>query len=36
MYLREIRWDGTDWIDVAEGMDQWRTLVNRVKNLWVP
>jgi transposase len=26
MDLREIRWDGTDWIDVAKNGDQWRAL----------
>jgi hypothetical protein len=27
--LREIGWDGMDWIDLAQVMDQWRVLVNR-------
>jgi hypothetical protein len=26
MDLREIGWYGVDWIDVADGMDQWRAL----------
>jgi hypothetical protein len=26
--LREIGWDGTDWIDLALDRDQWRDLVN--------
>jgi hypothetical protein len=26
--LREIGWDGVDWIDMAQDMDQWRALVN--------
>jgi hypothetical protein len=34
--LREIGWDGMDWIDVAEDRDQWRALVNTVMNLRVP
>jgi hypothetical protein len=34
--LREIGWDGMDWIDVAEGRDQWRVPVNTVMNLRVP
>jgi hypothetical protein len=34
--LREIGWDGMDWIDLAEDRDQWRALVNMVMNLWVP
>jgi hypothetical protein len=25
--LREIGWDGIDWIDLAQGRDQWRSLV---------
>jgi hypothetical protein len=36
MDLREIGWDGGDWIDLAQDMDQWRALVNAVMNLWVP
>jgi hypothetical protein len=36
MDLRKIRWCGMDWIDLAEGRDQWRALVNAVMNLWVP
>jgi hypothetical protein len=30
------RWDGMDWIDVAQDRDQWRALVNTVRNLRVP
>jgi hypothetical protein len=36
MDLREIGWDGMDWIDMAQDRDQWRSLVNTVMNLWVP
>jgi hypothetical protein len=28
MDLREIVWDGMDWIDLAEDRNQWRDLVN--------
>jgi hypothetical protein len=35
MDLREIRWDGMDWIDLAQDRDQWRALVNTVTNLRV-
>jgi hypothetical protein len=35
MDLREIGWDGVDWIDMAQDRDQWRDLVNMVLNLWV-
>jgi hypothetical protein len=36
MDLREIGWDGMDWIALAQDRDQWRALVNMVMNLWVP
>jgi hypothetical protein len=36
MYLKEIGWDGMDWIDLAEDRDQWRALVNAVMNLQAP
>jgi hypothetical protein len=36
MNLREIGWDGVDWIDMAQDRDQWRALVNTVLNLRVP
>jgi hypothetical protein len=36
MDLREIRWDGMDWIHLAQHRDQWRALVNTVMNLRVP
>jgi hypothetical protein len=28
MDLRELGWDGMDWIDVAQDRDQWRAVVN--------
>jgi hypothetical protein len=34
--LREIGWDGMDWINLAQDRDQWRALVNTVLNLRVP
>jgi hypothetical protein len=34
--LREIGWDGMDWIDLAQDRDQWWALVNTVMNLRVP
>jgi hypothetical protein len=34
--LREIGWNGMDWIDLAQNRDQWRALVNTVMNLRVP
>jgi hypothetical protein len=34
--LREIEWDGMEWIDLAQDKDQWRAYVNPVMNLRVP
>jgi hypothetical protein len=28
MNLREIGWDGMDWIDLTQDRDQWRALMN--------
>jgi hypothetical protein len=36
MDLREIGWDGMDWIDPAQDRDQWWALVNTGMNLRVP
>jgi hypothetical protein len=36
MDLREIGWDGMDWIDLALNRDQWRGLVKTVMNFRVP
>jgi hypothetical protein len=36
MDLREIGWDGMDWIYLAQNRDEWRALVNTVMNLRVP
>jgi hypothetical protein len=36
MDLREIGWDGMDWIDLAQDTDQWRAVVKTVMNLRVP
>jgi hypothetical protein len=35
MDLREVGWDGRDWIDVAEDRDRWKAHVNAVMNLRV-
>jgi hypothetical protein len=32
MDLREVGWDGMDWIDLAEDRDRWKALVNAVMN----
>jgi hypothetical protein len=34
--LREIEWDGMNWIELAHVRDKWRALVNTVMNLRVP
>jgi hypothetical protein len=36
MDLKEIGWDGIDWIDLAQDRGQWSALVNTVINLQVP
>jgi hypothetical protein len=33
--LSEIRWEGVDWIHVAQDRNQWRAVVNTVMNLKV-
>jgi hypothetical protein len=30
------RWNGVEWIDMAQDREQWRALVNTVLNLRVP
>jgi hypothetical protein len=34
--LRETEWDSMDWIDLAQDRDQWKALLNMVKNIRVP
>jgi hypothetical protein len=33
--LTATEWGGTDWIDLAQNMDQWRTIVNTIMNIRV-
>jgi hypothetical protein len=32
----DLKWDGVDWIELAQDRDQWRALVNTMMNLRVP
>jgi hypothetical protein len=34
--VRQIGWDGVDWVDLAQDRGQWRAFVNTVMNLRVP
>jgi hypothetical protein len=34
--IREVGWGGMDWIDLAQGRDRWRALVDMIMNLLVP
>jgi len=34
--LREIRWEGVDWMQLAQDSDQWWAVVNTVMNFRVP
>jgi hypothetical protein len=36
LYLKETRWGGTNWTDLAQDKDQWRAFVNTVMNLRIP
>jgi hypothetical protein len=36
MDLKEVRFEGVEWINVAQDKDRWRTLVNAVMNFRVP
>jgi hypothetical protein len=34
--VREIEWEGLDWMHLDQGTDHWLTLVNKVMNFQVP
>jgi hypothetical protein len=36
MDVKEIEWEGVDWINSAQDRDQWRAVVNTVMNFRVP
>jgi hypothetical protein len=33
MDLKDVGFEGVDWIDLAQDEDKWRSLVNTVKNI---
>jgi hypothetical protein len=36
MDLKEVRWEGKEWIGLAQDREKWRALANIVMNLPVP
>jgi hypothetical protein len=36
MDLREIGWEGVNWVHMAQDRDQWLAIVNTIMNLRVP
>jgi hypothetical protein len=36
MDLKEIGWEGGDWINLAQERDQWQAYVNTVMNFRIP
>jgi len=36
MDLREIGWEGVEWMHLAQDRDQLQAVVNTVMNLWFP
>jgi hypothetical protein len=36
MYVREIRWDGVNLINLVQSREQWRALVKTIMNILVP
>jgi hypothetical protein len=36
MDLRQIGWEGVDWIHLVQDREQWWALVNTVMNFWIP
>jgi hypothetical protein len=36
MHLREIGWEGVDWMHLSQDRGQWRAVMNKVTNIRVP
>ena len=36
MYVKEVGWEGVDWISLFQDRQEWRAVVNTVMNHWVP
>jgi hypothetical protein len=36
MAVRKIKWEGVDWMHLAQDTDPWQAVVNTVMNLCVP
>jgi hypothetical protein len=36
MDIREIGWEGVEWLHLAHNINQWQVLANKVMNIWVP
>jgi hypothetical protein len=36
MDLREVVWEGVDWMHLAQVRGQYQAVVNTVRNFWVP
>jgi hypothetical protein len=34
--LKEVEWEGMEWIHLVHNRNQWQALLNMVINLWVP
>jgi hypothetical protein len=35
MDLKEMVWEGVDWIHLAQDKNKWQNAVKRVMNLWM-
>ena len=34
--VKQVRWGGMDWIDLAQDRDRWRAVVDAAMNLRIP